>query len=100
MRRLRFLAISVFVFCGCLVSYAQLTDIEKADVLIGNHFRAEPNIVYKTANNYDAKLDVYYSEKEGSNTPVVMVIHGSGWIAGTKEQGVLYTLPFLQIGLR
>lgn len=27
-----------------------------------------------------------------------MMIHGGGWVAGTKEQGVLYLVPFLQMG--
>src|SRR5690349_17901904 len=99
MRRLRFPTLLLVVFCGCLASYAQLSDLEKASILVGQHFRAEPNIVYKTNNNYDAKLDVYYPEKsDTAPVPVVMMIHGGGWIAGTKEQGVLYTLPFLQMG--
>src|SRR6185369_331212 len=97
MRRL-LAAVLLVVFCGCLVSQAQLTDLEKATILLGQHFRAEPNIVSKTNSNYDAKLDIYYPEKSDVPIPVVMMIHGGGWIAGTKEQGVLYTLPFLQMG--
>ena len=97
MRRL-LAAVLLVVFCGCLVSQAQLTDLEKATILLGQHFRAESNIVYKTNSNYDAKLDIYYPEKSNVPIPVVMMIHGGGWIAGTKEQGVLYTLPFLQMG--
>jgi acetyl esterase/lipase len=98
MRRLRITAVLLFVFCGCLASYAQLTDLEKASVLLGQHFRVDANIVYKTNSNYDAKLDVYSPEKGDAAVPVVMMIHGGGWIAGTKEQGVLYILPFLQMG--
>lgn len=98
MRGLRTTAVLLFVFCGCLVSHAQLTELEKASVLLGQHFRVDANIVYKTNSNYDAKLDVYSPAKGDANVPVVMMIHGGGWIAGTKEQGVLYTLPFLQMG--
>jgi acetyl esterase/lipase len=88
----------VLLFAGCLASSAQLSDLEKASVLLGQHFRVDANIVYKTNSNYDAKLDVYSPEKGDAAVPVVMMIHGGGWIAGTKEQGVLYTLPFLQMG--
>src|SRR4029077_7882792 len=99
MHRLRFPAVLLMVFCCCLVSYAQLLDVEKAGILLGQHFRAEPNIVYKTNSNYDAKLDVYYpANDDAASVPVVMMIHGGGWIAGTKEQSVLYILPYLQIG--
>jgi acetyl esterase/lipase len=99
MHRLRFPAVLLVVFCGCLASYAQLSDVEKASILLGQHFRAEPNMVYKTNSNYDAKLDVYYPEKNDAGpVPVVMTIHGGGWIAGTKEQSLLYILPYLQMG--
>src|ERR1041385_1277039 len=97
MRRLRLTAVLLFVFCGCLLSHAQLSDLEKASILVGQHFRAEPNIVYKTNSNYEAKLDVYYPEKSDAPVPVAMMIHGGGWVAVTKEQSVLYLLPFLQM---
>ena len=98
MRGLGFKAVLLFVLCGCVVSYAQLSDVEKASVLVGNHFFVNSNVVYKVASNYQAKLDVYYSSRPDANTPVVLMIHGGGWIAGTKEDGVLYLMPFLQMG--
>jgi acetyl esterase/lipase len=63
-------------------------------------FRYEvyPNIVYHTANNYQAKLDVYTPAGKSQPTPVVIVIHGGGWIAGTKEDRVLEIMPYLQMG--
>ncbi|HEY1272886.1 MAG TPA: alpha/beta hydrolase [Terriglobales bacterium] len=97
--RPRAVAVSFFfltVFTA--VSLAQLTDVEKASILLGEHYDAVPNIVYKTANNYQAKLDVYYARMPGAPAPVVMMIHGGGWVAGTKEESVLYAVPFLQMG--
>jgi len=69
----------------CLAQTAGSTD---AGSFTAELFRYEvhPNIVYHTANNYEAKLDVYTparSEQASSPTPVVVVIHGGGWIAGT-----------------
>ena len=64
-------------------------------------YEVHPNIVYHTANNYEAKLDVYTpaeSEKPSTPTPVVVVIHGGGWIAGSKEERVLEMMPYLQMG--
>ena len=64
-------------------------------------YEAHPNIVYHTANNFAAKLDVY-TPAEGARpsppTPVVVVIHGGGWIAGSKEERVLEMMPYLQMG--
>ena len=64
-------------------------------------YEVHPNIVYHTANNYEAKLDLYTSaesQKPSSPTPVVLVIHGGGWIAGSKEERVLEMMPYLQMG--
>jgi acetyl esterase/lipase len=61
-------------------------------------YKVHPNIVYHVANNYEAKLDVYEPATASQPTPVVIVIHGGGWIAGTKEERVLEMMPYLQMG--
>jgi acetyl esterase/lipase len=81
-----------------LASQAQLSETEKAAVLLGNHTKVETNIAYKVANRYEAKLDVYRPSQAKEPTPVVMMIHGGGWLFGTKEDSVLYLLPYLQMG--
>ncbi len=97
---MRAFRVAALLLCCAFVStsWSQLTDTEKAGVLLGSDYWVEPNITYLTANNYDAKLDVYYPHKAQSPVPVVMVIHGGGWVAGTKEEGVLYLVPYLQMG--
>ena len=83
---------------GALTGHAQLSDAEKAVVLLGQHFGVETNIVYKVANRYEAKLDVYRPSHSAGPTPVLMMIHGGGWLFGSKEDSVLYLLPYLQMG--
>jgi acetyl esterase/lipase len=61
-------------------------------------YKVETNIVYHTANNYQDKLDVYTSAETSAPTPVVVVIHGGGWVEGTKEERVLEMMPYLQMG--
>ena len=61
-------------------------------------YEVHTNIVYRVANNYEAKLDVYQPAGKSQPTPVVIVIHGGGWIAGTKEERTLEIPPFLQMG--
>ena len=61
-------------------------------------YKVETNIVYHTANNYQNKLDVYTPVEAAGPTPVVIVIHGGGWVEGTKEERVLEMLPYLQMG--
>ncbi len=64
-------------------------------------YEVHPNIVYHVAHNYEAKLDVYTPAQAmppSQPTPVVIVIHGGGWIADTKESRVLEIMPYLQMG--
>lgn len=61
-------------------------------------YDVQPNIVYHTANNYESKLDVYTPPNVTHPVPVVIVIHGGGWIEGNKEGRVLEMMPYLQMG--
>lgn len=57
-----------------------------------------PNITYSVASNYECKLDVYARRGQPSPVPTVVVIHGGGWVGGTKEGEMLNLLPYLQMG--
>jgi acetyl esterase/lipase len=83
---------------AALTGHAQLSEAEKAVVLLENRTSVETNIVYKIANGHEAKLDVYRPARAAGATPVLMMIHGGGWLFGTKEDSVLSLLPFLQMG--
>ena len=83
---------------AALTGHAQLSEAEKAVVLLAHHTSVETNIVYKVASGHEAKLDVYRPAHAAGTTPVLMMIHGGGWLFGTKEDSVLYLLPFLQMG--
>ena len=61
-------------------------------------YNVDSNIVYHTANNHQNKLDVYTPAEAAQPTPVVVVIHGGGWVEGTKEERVLEMMPYLQMG--
>ena len=98
MRAFRFVLVAVMVSLIATAGWAQLSDVEKAMVLLGQNYNVRPNITYKVANNYEAKLDVYYPRETKEPVPVVVVIHGGGWVAGAKEEGGLYLLPYLQMG--
>ena len=47
--------------------------------VIANEYRVIPNITYLTASNWEAKLDVYRPAAPGPH-PVVLHIHGGGWV--------------------
>jgi acetyl esterase/lipase len=57
-----------------------------------------PNITYSVASNYECKLDVYARRGQPGPYPTVVVIHGGGWVAGTKEGEIMNLLPYLEMG--
>lgn len=67
--------------------------------LVGQRFRAERDVVYKSVGGFQARLDLYvrYDAKPG---PAVLYIHGGGWANGSKEQYILWYLPYFELGMR
>ncbi len=57
-----------------------------------------PDITYLTANNFDAKLDVYRRRDATGAQPTLIYIHGGGWTGGSKVGAVNYLLPWLEMG--
>ncbi len=62
------------------------------------NYTVTPNVVYSVANNYECKLDVYTRNPRGTVAPTVIIIHGGGWVGGSKEERVLEILPYLDMG--
>src|SRR2546422_2164199 len=61
-------------------------------------YRIVPNITYLTANNFDAKLDVYSRTDSQTPQPTIIFIHGGGWTGGAKEGQLFSLLPYLELG--
>jgi len=94
-RRLILLAVLLLV---ANTAWAQLSDAERALVTILHDYEVTPNITYLVADNYEAKLDVYRPNRAKSPTPVLMFIHGGGWVVGTKEEETFEGLPYMHMG--
>ncbi|MEJ4088388.1 alpha/beta hydrolase fold domain-containing protein [Galbibacter orientalis] len=43
------------------------------------------NVIYKTTKEKDLTADVFIPNKKKENYPAVLLIHGGGWISGSKE---------------
>src|SRR5512147_150363 len=53
--------------------------------LLSTNYDTQANITYRRANNTDLKLDLYLPHERSKAMPVVINIHGGGWVAGAKE---------------
>src|SRR5215510_4053472 len=61
-------------------------------------YRIVPNITYLTANNFEAKLDVYSRTDSTAPQPTLIWIHGGGWTGGNKEGAMFSLLPYMEMG--
>jgi acetyl esterase/lipase len=61
-------------------------------------YRVTPNITYLTANNFEAKLDVYARSDVTTPQPTMIWIHGGGWTGGNKEGATFSLLPYMEMG--
>ena len=80
------------------VASAQLSEPAAWSTQIRNQYRIVTDITYLTANNWDAKLDLYVPQEGSGPFPTVLYFHGGGWTGGSKESSVLTFLPYLEMG--
>lgn len=63
--------------------YPFITPIEP---VFSNKIICKENVVYKKINKIKLKLDIYYpSNNKQKKFPAVLLIHGGGWLTGSKE---------------
>ncbi|HET6251831.1 MAG TPA: alpha/beta hydrolase [Tepidisphaeraceae bacterium] len=51
-----------------------------------------PNIEYANVNGKSLLLDLYLPEKAGKPVPVIMYVHGGGWVSGDKHEAFIGSL--------
>jgi len=98
MTRSRIVAFTSIVFVAASHLARAQSDPAAAMVRVANAYQVIPNITYRTASNWEAKLDLYQPRGLTAPNPVLMFVHGGGWTGGTKESVALWVLPYLQTG--
>lgn len=91
------LAAALLVLSPLLHAQATDTPFHRL-VQIASTYDVELNVIYRTANNWDAKLDIVRPRRASTPIPTVMYFHGGGWTGGTKDSGLLSALPYLEMG--
>ena len=64
---------------------------------IGDQYDVMANVQYRTAGNKELNLDLYLPPRTAP-VPTVLLIHGGGWVEGSKEGAFLGALPYLALG--
>src|SRR2546422_11779261 len=96
MKRLSLAIVVLLAFIAS--SAAQAPPNAQSTVALFQNVRTVANVVYLRANGWEGKLDVYAQRTQTTSTPVVIYIHGGGWVRGTKDGSVLSALPYLAMG--
>lgn len=100
LKRLSFSLVIVLAFVAMPAAQQASSDLQ-ASVALFQRVRTLPNQVYERANGWEGKLDVY-AQRTPPNappTPVVIFIHGGGWVQGTKEGSMIRgVLPYVAMG--
>jgi len=92
------LPLAVVVLLALIASAAAQTPPNvQSTVALFQNVRTVANVVYLRANGWEGKLDVY-AQRTQTSTPVVIYIHGGGWVRGSKDGSVLSALPYLAMG--
>jgi len=97
LKRIAFTALSMsFTF----IAYGQeLEPGSRWSTIAFSEHTVFPDITYKKSNGRDIKLDVIRAGNPSQVRPTVVFIHGGGWVGGSKENHVLFVLPYLSRGM-
>ncbi|PXV68747.1 acetyl esterase/lipase [Dysgonomonas alginatilytica] len=63
-------------------------------VSMPENYTAKTDVVYKTVEGWEGKMDLYLPPNLGKPTPVIINIHGGGWNHGSKDQQTGFTSFF------
>ena len=93
----RILALSIFLLINILMR-AQVNNLNKiftADYSKENFKIEYQDLLYKTIDTTDLKLDIYSKKGLDSSSPVVIFVHGGNWNRGNKSMILQNNLRFM-----
>ncbi len=96
----RCLVVAVAILLAVIPGAAQssLGDAASWASHLSNQYRVVPNITYQVSDNWESRIDLYVPRQAPGSTPVLMYIHGGGWVGGSKEGSSLRLAPWLEMG--
>lgn len=78
-------------------SFKEGDDIRDAGLSTPNDIVRFDNLIYGTDAQWQ-RLDVYRPKKLGGGLPVIVSVHGGGWVYGDKERYQFYCMNLAQRG--
>jgi acetyl esterase/lipase len=88
----------IALLLACSSLHAQSPDALAFVADLHNQYRIVANQTYSSIGKYDCKLDLYLPRNPAKPVPTVIMIHGGGWVTGTKEITQMHIAPYLAMG--
>ena len=79
-------------------AFGQLSPSATWAITAPNRYQVHSNLTYLTTGNYESKLDVFRRRDKPGPHPTLIYIHGGGWTAGAKDDSLMHTMPWLEMG--
>ena len=73
-------------------------DLIETDFPLPDNVKEYKDIIYKTIENKDLKLDIYHQKNILAAIPLIIFIHGGAWKKGDKHDYWPYLIPFAEKG--
>jgi len=86
---------AAFIVLTAACSHAANTLSDQAFASIPFDYEILPNVTYVHRAGWEGKLDLYLPTNRTAATPTLVWFHGGGWTRSSKEQELLYVLPYL-----
>lgn len=59
--------------------------IKPLNIQFPKNIKVSKDVEYKNSNGRSLKADIYYPENSSQKYPGIILVHGGGWISGSKE---------------
>lgn len=79
-------------------AWGQLSETASWAAALASQYKITPNVTYLTANNWEARLDIYQPNNTSAPTPTLLYIHGGGWVGGDRNSALFHVVPYLEMG--
>ncbi len=73
-------------------------DLLEKDFPVPDDIKEYKDIVYKTIDSTDLKLDIYHLKNISASAPLLLFIHGGAWKKGDKHDYLLYLIDYAKKG--
>lgn len=81
------------------ISYALgFLELIETEFPLPENIKEHKDIVYKTIDNKDLKLDIYHRKNISDARPLIIFIHGGAWKKGNKDDYWPYLIPYAEKG--